>query len=451
MKAFHYLPNTDDDRREMLEKIGVKSIDELLARAVPEELMIKGELNLPEGMSDVEVSQILERLAAKNTAATMKNFAGGGAYDMYVPAAVDEISSRPEFYTAYTPYQPEVSQGTLTAIFEFQTMITGLTGMDIANASMYDGASAAAEAVVLAIHRTGRKRIVYSKGLNPLYLEVIKTYTHGFGVQLVELPLDNGKTRKEELSKIIDDETACFIIQNPNFFGVVEDCSGIADIVHSRGALFIVCIADPMSLGMLKPPGEYGADVVAGEGQQFGNYLYYGGPYLGFFAARRDFLRQMPGRIIGMTKDVEGRRGFVMTFQTREQHIRRARATSNICTNQQLCALRATVYLALLGEHGFKYLSKLLFDRAHYLAEKLSEIEGVSLLYDAPFYREFAVKLPKNAEEVVHKACEKGVMPGIALGKIIDGMENVLLVASSDKYGKKDMDEMVEVMNSMLA
>jgi len=267
----------------------------------------------------------------------------------------------------------------------------------------------------------------------------------------VELPLDNGKTRKEELSKIIDDETACFVIQNPNFFGVVEDCSGIADIVHSRGALFIVCIADPMSLGMLKPPGEYGADVVAGEGQQFGNYLYYGGPYLGFFAARRDFLRQMPGRIIGMTKDVEGRRGFVMTFQTREQHIRRAKATSNICTNQQLCALRATIYLALLGEHGFKYLSKLLFDRAHYLAEKLSEIEGVSLLYDAPFYREFAVKLPKNAEEVVHKACEKGVMPGIALGKIIDGMENVLLVASSDKYGKKDMDEMVEVMNSVLA
>ncbi|MCD6418166.1 aminomethyl-transferring glycine dehydrogenase subunit GcvPA [bacterium] len=450
MQNFSHLPNTEADRRKMLEKIGVGSLEELLNNAVPSEIQFAGKLPIPDGLSDVDVQKLLEKLASMNAGSGMKDFIGGGAYDMYVPAAVDEISGRPEFYTAYTPYQPEVSQGTLTAIFEFQSMICGLTGMDVANASMYDGASATAEAAVLAIHKTGRKRILYSQGLNPLYLEVVRTYLHGFDAELVPVPIKDGITDVDALKKLADENTACFILQNPNFFGIVEDGTQFDEIIHSSGGLYVVVVADPTSLGILRPPGEYNADVVAGEGQQFGNYLYFGGPYLGFFAAKKEFVRSMPGRIIGATKDVDGRRGFVMVFQTREQHIRRARATSNICTNQQLCALRATVYLALLGAQGFYAISKLLFNRAHYLADKLTEIDGVELLFDAPFFREFAIKLPQKADEIIDEMSQVGILAGLNVGKLIPSMDDVLLVAVSDKYGKNDMDEFVVAMRNAL-
>ncbi len=445
-----YLPLTDADRERILRRLGLGSIEELIDKAVPEEIQYKGKLPMPDGYPAVEVEKILRKLAEENTASEMKNFAGGGAYQMYVPPVVDEISSRPEFYTAYTPYQPEVSQGTLTAIFEFQSMITALTGMEIANASMYDGASATAESAILSIHQTRRKKILYSQGLNPLYLEVLRTYLHGFDAELVPVPLERGMTDPAALANLVDDQTACFILQNPNFFGVVEDGFKFADLVHEKGALFVVVVADPMSLGILTPPGDYGADVVVGEAQQFGNYLYFGGPYVGFFAARRQFLRSMPGRIIGMTKDVEGKRGFVMVFQTREQHIRRARATSNICSNQQLCALRSAIYLALVGEKGLTALAKLLYDRAHYLADKLAEIDGVSLMYEAPFFREFAVKLPVEASKVVEALSREGIIPGIDLGRFYSPMRDVLLVASSDLYGKNDMDELVEMIREII-
>lgn len=444
MVDFPYLPQTDEDRRNMLEKIGVQTIDELIDNAIPRDIQFDGKLPISDGLSDIEVEKILGSLASENRAAKMKNFIGGGAYNMYVPAPVDEIVSRPEFYTAYTPYQPEVSQGTLTAIFEFQTMMTALTAMDISNASMYDGASATAEAAILAMHSTKRKRVIYSQGLNPLYVEVLRTYIHGFDVELVPLPLSGGSVDISALEKLVDENTACVIIQNPNFFGVVEDGGAFADIIHSKGAVYIVSIPDPMSLGIITPPGDYGADVAVGEAQQFGNYVSYGGPYIGFFTAKKEFLRSMPGRIIGMTQDVDGKRGFVMVFQTREQHIRRARATSNICTNQQLCALRATVYLALLGARGFSAISKLLFDRAHYLAERLAEIDGISLLFDAPFFREFAVKIPGEASEVVETLARKNIIPGLNLGRFYPSMKDVLLLASSDLYGKDDIDELVD-------
>ncbi len=449
MSDFPYMPQSDAERQEMLSRIGVRSIDELLDKAMGGVPRCNA-LPIPKGLSELEVEPILEGLSAENPAASMKVFAGAGAYDMYVPAVVDEISARPEFYTAYTPYQAEASQGTLTAIFEFQSIIAGLLRMDIANASMYDGASATAEAAVLAIHHTRRRKVLYSQALHPLYVEVIRTYLQGFGVEFVPVPILGGTTDVEALRRLVDENTACFILQNPNFFGIVEDGPAFADVVHAVGALYVVCVADPMSLGVLAPPGDYGADVVAGEGQQFGNYLSFGGPYLGFFAARSQFLRAMPGRIVGMTKDVEGRRGFVMVFQTREQHIRRARATSNICTNQQLCALRATVYLALLGKDGFRRLSKLLFDRAHYLAQRLSQIDGVSLLFQKPFFREFAIKLPKRAGVLVEELVRRGIIPGVDVGRLIPAMDDVLLVAASDKYDKSDMDELCDALAEAL-
>ncbi len=441
---FPYLPLTEKDRREMLERIGVSSIDELLAKAVPPDIQFTGKLPIPDGLSEVEVEKILTEISSQNPGASMKKFIGGGSYDMYVPAVVDEISGRPEFYTAYTPYQPEVSQGTLTAVFEYQSMMTALTGMEVSNASMYDGASAAAEAAILSIHKTKRKRVLYSQALNPLYLNVLRTYLQGFEVELVPVPMSGGQTDHEALAKMVDDNAACFILQNPNFFGVIEDGAKFGDSVHAAGALFIVVVADPFSLGILTPPGEYDADVVVGEAQQFGNYVSYGGPYLGFFTARKQFIRTMPGRIVGLTKDVDDKRGFVMIFQTREQHIRRARATSNICTNQQLCALRATVYLALLGAKGFAAMSNLLFNRAHYLAGQLTEIEGISLLFDAPFFREFAIRLPGKASLFVESFARKNILPGLDVGKFIPSMEDVLLVAVSDKYSKADMDEFIQ-------
>ncbi|MCD6594723.1 aminomethyl-transferring glycine dehydrogenase subunit GcvPA [bacterium] len=446
MADFPYLPQTDENRRDMLKRIGVDSIDELIDDAIPKEIQFDAKLPLPDGLSDIEIERIIASLADKNRAAKMKNFIGGGAYEMYVPATVDEIAGRPEFYTAYTPYQPEVSQGTLTAVFEFQSMMATLTGMKVANASMYDGASATAEAAILALHSTKRKRVIYSQGLNPLYLEVLRTYIHSFDVELVPVPSSSGTTDVSALEKLVDENTACVIVQNPNFFGIVEDGKQFADIIHSVGAIYIVAIPDPMSLGIIAPPGDYDADVAVGEAQQFGNYISYGGPYIGFMTAKKELIRSMPGRIIGMTKDVDGKRGFVMVFQTREQHIRRARATSNICTNQQLCALRATVYLALLGAKGFSTLSKLLFDRAHYLAEKLTEISGISLLFDAPFFREFAIKIPGKASDVVETFARKNILPGINVGKFYSAMEDVLLISSSDLYAKDDIDELVESM-----
>ncbi len=443
MHSFPYLPLSETDRKEMLDKLGFSSFQELIDRAVPKDVHCCGLLPIPEGISEIEAEAHMAQLAAKNRASAFVTFAGAGAYDMYVPASIDELSNRPEFYTAYTPYQPEVSQGTLTAIFQFQSMMTRLTGMEVCNASMYDGASAAAEAAILSIHQTGRKKILYSEGLNPFYIDVIRTYLHGFDVELVPVPLKNGCTDAQTLENLIDENTACFMLQNPNFFGIVENGFAYADVIHAKGALFVTVVADALSFGKIVPPGEYGADVCAGEAQQFGNYISFGGPYIGFLAAKKQFIRAMPGRIIGMTKDIEGKRAFTMIFQTREQHIRRAKATSNICSNQQLCGLRASIYLALVGKHGLEKLSNLVCDRAHYAADKLCAIKGVKLLFDAPFYREFAIQLPCNANRVVELCCEDGVLAGVPVGRYIKGFENILLVALSDKTDSAAIDMLV--------
>lgn len=453
MPSFPYLPNSETDRKKMLSRIGVNSVEELIDKAVPKELQYKGSLPIPPSMDEVFVQRLLTEIAEKNDGAKLKCFAGGGAYAMFVPAAVDEISARPEFYTAYTPYQPEVSQGTLTAIFEFQSMITALTGMDVANASMYDGASATAEAIIMALHHNeGRKDILFSQAVNPLYLEVIKTYLSGFDVNFIQIPIRDGRTDIFYLDKLLSTHSSpvCLLVQNPNFYGVIENMENFAERIHKAGGLFVVAVVDPTSLGILEPPGKYGADIVSGEAQQFGNYLNFGGPYLGFLASKSEFIRKMPGRIVGMTSDVEGHRGFVMVFQTREQHIKRAKATSNICTNQQWCALRATIYLSLLGEEGFRKNSMLLFNRAHYFANELGKIPNVSIMFKSPFYREFAVKLPKKASDVIEIMAQRGILAGVDLGRFVPAMEDVMLVSASDIYGKSDIDEYTQILKDIL-
>jgi glycine dehydrogenase subunit 1 len=432
-----FVPHSDRERQEMLRDIGVNSFEELL-QGIPESLQLKKPLNLPEALSEFETVKMMGELAAKNhTTAEFSNYMGAGAYDHFIPAIVGHLLDRSEFKTAYTPYQAEVSQGTLQGIYEFQSLICRLTGMDVANASMYDGGSATAEAALLALSVTNRRKIVVSSLMHPHYVDCIRIYLGGEDIEVVKVRHDDGIIDVDDLKTRIKD-AACFVMQNPNFYGIIEPTDRIPQIVKEAGALLIVA-ANPVSLAHLKTPGEFGADVCVGEGQPLGNSLNFGGPYFGFFATKKAFVRQLPGRLTAMTKDKNGKRGFCLTLQTREQHIRRDKATSNICTNQALCALAGTIYLATLGKQGLKEVSQLCFNKAHYLKDQLCSIPGVRLAHDRPFFMEFALKLPQPALKVFDRLIEKKIFAGVPTSRFV-WEDDCLIVCATEKRTKSEID-----------
>lgn len=441
-----YLPNTDNDRTEMLKAIGASSVDDLFSD-IPTQLREKAQMNLPPALSEPELMSHIYSLAAQNLhfgdPSSLIPFIGAGIYDHYIPPAVKHIISRNEFYTSYTPYQAEASQGTLQATFEYQSLICDLTGMEVCNASLYDGASALAEAVLMAFSINGRRKVILPKTLHPYWQQVVRTYSAGVKVEFVEAPYlsDLGVTDPEFVQTHCDDETSCVVVQHPNFFGCLEYVSEIEKAAHKVGALFIVAF-DPISLGVLKPPGEYNADIAVAEGQCLGLPPSFGGPLLGVFTCKREFIRKMPGRLVGETVDAKEQRGFVLTLQVREQHIRRERATSNICTNQGLCAIAAAVYLALMGKQGIRQVAELCTQKAHYLAEQLKR-SGINLIFKAPFFKEFAVRLPVDPQTVNKALLGKGFLGGLALKRYYPELTNGWLLAVTEKRTKEEMDAFV--------
>jgi glycine dehydrogenase subunit 1 len=445
-----YTSATDRDRSEMLDAIGVGSIDELF-EDIPESLRLGRPLELPDGMPETEVYDRLSGLASRNVHAEAEtSFLGAGMYDHYVPAIVDAITGRSEFLTPYTPYQPEISQGGLQVMFEFQTAMSELTGLPVSNAALYEGPSAVASAAYLAIGATGRRKLVASRGVHPHSRESLETYGAGYGSELVEVGLGDGVTDAAALAEAIDDETAAVFLQQPNFLGAVEDIEALGAVAKERGALVIVA-CDPIALSILRPPGECGADIAVGEGQPLGNRLDYGGPSFGFFCATEEHIRRMPGRIAGETTDVDGRRGFVLTLQTREQHIRREKATHNICTAQALNALGGMIHLAWLGKRGFVELGELLVRRTAYARERLAEVEGVELLHDAPVVREFALRVDAPVRQVLDRLAEQGIGAGYPLGRDYPEHEDGLLVAITERRSRADIDRFAELLGAAVA
>ncbi len=440
-----FIPHSETDRREMLDRIGVSDVRDLYDD-VPEELILEGDLDIPEALSEWEAVRELNRLAGENR--SLVCFAGAGQYDHHVPAAVDHLIRRSEFYTAYTPYQPEVSQGTLQVIYEFQTMVCELTGMDVANASMYDGPSAAAEAAVMSRAVTRRGRVLAARTVHPHYRKVTDTYLRGLGgeFELVQAGPD-GLVDLEALSTALNEDTACFLVQYPNFFGCIEELEPITEVVHEAGALLVVA-ADAVALVLLRSPGELGADIVVAEGQPFGNAPSFGGPVVGLFAARQKLVRKMPGRIVGATVDTEDRRGYVLTLQTREQQIRRAKATSNICTNQGLNALAATIHLSLLGREGLRDVAESSVQNAHYAWRKLQNVDGVTPLFpDTPFAREFAVATRENSRSILERGFEAGILAGVSLSRFASlEAPDGLLLAFTEKRSREEIDRLVDVL-----
>ena len=442
----NFLPHTESDKREMLNVIGLKSTDDLF-KDIPLNLRPKS-FDLPQGKSEFEVVKYLKTLAARN-ATHLTNFVGGGFYDHYIPAAVDALSSKPEFYTAYTPYQPECSQGWLQAIYEYQTIISELTGLDVSNASLYDGGTALYEALMMAVRLTGRKKIIVDSGVSLIYRTMLYTYTSNLSIEFIETPVVHGQSCREDIYRNLDDKTAAVIVQNPNFFGAVDDFSDIVEAAHKKGALAIASVY-PVSLGILKSPGEMGFDIATGEGQSLGIPLSFGGPYLGFIAVKKEHLRQMPGRIVGETVDKDGKRGFVLTLQAREQHIRRERATSNICSNEALCALRALIYTSLLGKAGFQELAKLNYQKAEFAKERLEKVPGVKVKRSSPTFNEFTLELSKNADKVVSQMIAKGFACGFPLGRFYKGLDNYLLVAVTEKRTKEEIINFAKSLEAAL-
>jgi len=435
MNNAHYCPNTPEEIREMLAAIGVASVDDLFA-PIPAGLRASS-FDLPEGMSEFELFQRMQSLAAQN-AQGMTNFIGGGYYDHVIPAVVDHLSGRAEFYTAYTPYQPECAQGTLQALFEYQTAICRLTGMEVSNASLYDGTTALAEAAMMALRVTNRNRIVMDGGVSPFARQVVRTYLANLDVEIVEVAPQQGGTDRAALLTVLNEQTAAVLVQNPNFFGTLDDLTGLADAAHAKGALLVASVY-PISLGMVRSPGAMGSDIVVGDGQSLGNPLSFGGPSFGFIATTKKYIRNMPGRIIGETVDKEGRRGFVLTLQAREQHIKRHKATSNICSNQSLCALRGLIFLSSVGKQGFAELAMLNHDKAEYAKGVLAGIKGVSIVNGRPTFNEFTLSLPKSADEVVGKLLTSHVAAGVPLGAYYPGMENCLVVTVTEKRTKDEI------------
>ncbi|SJZ49772.1 glycine dehydrogenase (decarboxylating) alpha subunit [Trichlorobacter thiogenes] len=446
MNTSHYCPHTPEEIQEMLAAIGVSSVEELFA-PIPAALRCST-FNLPVGMSEFETYAKLQAVAADNSQ-NLSLFIGGGFYDHIIPAAVDHLSGRAEFYTAYTPYQPECSQGTLQALFEYQTAICRLTGLDVSNASLYDGATGLAEAALMAMRATNRTKVVVDGCVSPIARKVLATYLSNQDAELVELPPLDGLLNREELAKQLDANTAAVLVQYPNVFGAVEDFSGLADQAHAAGALLVTAVY-PVALGILKSPGDLGADIAVGDGQSLGNPLSFGGPSFGFIAAKKSHIRNMPGRIVGETVDKNGKRGFVLTLQAREQHIKRHKATSNICSNQSLCALRGLIFLAAIGKQGLADLARLNRDKAEYAKARLAELPGVAVLQTAPTFNEFTISLPKPAEAVVAALLDKGIAAGMPLGQFYVGSENMLVVTVTEKRSKKEIDQLVKALEVAL-
>ncbi|MEZ5896848.1 MAG: aminomethyl-transferring glycine dehydrogenase subunit GcvPA [Parvularculaceae bacterium] len=445
-----YLPHSPTDRRSMLDAIGIDNIDKLYAD-VPASAL-NAPINLPQHKSEIEVERVLGALSRKNRAASDGAFfVGCGAYKHHVPATVDHIIQRSEFLTSYTPYQPEIAQGTLQYLFEFQTQVAALTGMDVANASMYDGSTACAEAALMARRVTKRGKVILSGALHPHYAAVTRTNSELLGDTVVQMPID--PTASEDLSKTIDDETSCVIVQNPDTFGNLRDLSEIAKAAHAKGALLVAVVTEVMSLGALKSPGEMGADIVVGEGQSIGNSLNFGGPYVGLFATREKLIRQMPGRLCGVTTDVDGRRGFVLTLSTREQHIRRDKATSNICTNSGLCALAFSIHMTLMGEVGLRRIAALNHQAACETADAISTIEGVELVTPS-FFNEFTLRLPRDATDVVNELAAMGVIagvPGERLWPSEPAAKNLLIVAATECVIREDIEAFATALREVVA
>jgi glycine dehydrogenase subunit 1 len=443
-----YIPHTDSDRAAMLAEIGVETVGDLFLD-VPESVRYP-ELKLLPPLSEMEILAELRSISEEN--ADLDHYAcflGAGAYNHFVPSVVGHVVGRSEFYTAYTPYQPEISQGTLQAIFEYQSMVCALTGMEVANASHYDGATSLAEAALMAVNvaRGKRRKIIVSPTVHPEYRATLRTYTPGsdLTISILQYPIPNTQ---------FDDDTACLIIQNPDFFGQLlstdseNGLSGLADAVHEAGALLVVTV-DPISLGLFTPPGEYGADIVVGEGQPLGNPLNFGGPYLGLFACREEYMRKMPGRLVGETVDTEGRRGFVLTLSAREQHIRRERATSNICSNEALCALAAGTYLAAMGKSGLRKVAELCYHKAHYAARQIAALPGFDLVGDRPFFKEFVVRCPRPPAEINEALLEQGIIGGYDLGRDYPHLENHMLLCVTEMNTKAEIDHLVEALEEV--
>lgn len=439
-----YLPHTSVEEKAMLESIGLTSTDELF-RDIPEKLRLKRELDLPPGLAEKTTWDKVYKLAAVNRNANQYvSFLGAGAYQHYQPKAVGHIISRSEFYTAYTPYQPEISQGTLQAIFEYQTMICELTGMDVANASLYDGASAVAEGALITVETTRRKKLLVSSLVHPEYREALETYLQGRGVEIELIPHSAGLTNKEELSNLLTDNVAGIIMQNPNFLGTVEDLGYFADQAHNQGALLVACV-DPSSLGVLESPGFLGADIAVGEGQGLGLHLSFGGPYLGFMAVKEKNLRRIPGRIVGQTVDRLGREGFVLTLQAREQHIRREKASSNICSNQALCALAATVYLSLLGPQGLREVGEQCLAKSSYAKELLCKLPGVKLAFSSPTFQEFVVKTEEEPARINKRLWNAGILGGLDLGRFYPELQQHILLCVTEIRSRAEIENLARV------
>ncbi len=427
----------------MLKTIGVSAVEELFAD-IPASLVLDAPLRLEPALTELALTDYFETLAKKNTA-VRSSFLGAGCYRHFIPAAVDAVVSRSEFYTSYTPYQPEVSQGNLQAMFEYQTMICELTGMHTVNASLYDGATALAEAALMSVRITGKTEVVLSAGVHPQYREVVRTYCRAAGIDVKEAGLTHGLTAQVSVEALVTENTACVLVQNPNFFGLIEDLAVLSGQAHSMNALCVACVVEPTSLGLLKPPGDFDVDITAAEGQSLGNTQSFGGPHLGIIGCKEEYIRRLPGRLVGMTTDTKGRRGFVLTLQAREQHIRRQSATSNICSNQALCALAAAVYLATVGFKGLRRAALLCTSHAAYLYKGLLSLPGFGKAFDAPFYNEFAVRC-RDTNTVRRKLERAGILGGLPLGDYYPELENCLLFCATECNSKGEIDFMLEVL-----
>jgi glycine dehydrogenase subunit 1 len=445
-----YIANTPDDVRVMLGAIGLDSLDQLFDM-IPPEYRLQRPLAIPEALCELELTRQVGELLSRNVGADQRPcFLGGGSYDHFIPAVVDSLAARGEFFTAYTPYQAEASQGTLQATFEYQTLITQLTGLDVSNASLYDGGSAVAEAVLMALSVTRRLgRVVIAGAVHPEYRQVLKTYLANLEPELVTVPAPGGRVDPGALAGAVTDDTAAVVLQYPNFFGQLQDVEELVAVAHRKGALAVVSV-DPISLGLLRRPGAYGADIVIAEGQSLGNPMGFGGPYLGIMACREEYVRKMPGRIVGQTTDRHGQRCWVLTLQTREQHIRREKATSNICTNQGLLALRASIYLAALGPGGLRQAAELSTRKAHYAAEQLARVPGLALPFDGPFFKEFVIRSKQDPARVLAEVGRLGFHGGIALGRWYPELSDCILVAVTEKRTRAEIDELARAYGQAL-
>ncbi|MBK7394454.1 MAG: aminomethyl-transferring glycine dehydrogenase subunit GcvPA [Chloracidobacterium sp.] len=436
-----YIPNSPEERDEMLAVVGLKNAEELF-RSIPKEVQLGRPLNVTDPLAESEVIAAMETMAAKNTATTKPSFLGAGVYSHFSPTVVDHLIQRSEFFTSYTPYQPEIAQGTLQYIFEFQTLVCQLTGMEVANASMYDGSTAMAEAYLMAQRVTRREKIVVAKSVHPEYREVATTYDQHGDSEIVEIGFDEATGRVIGL-EALDDKTAALVVQSPNFFGCIEDLKTLADAAHAVGALFVVVVTEAISFGLLKTPGECGADIVVGEGQSWGVPMSFGGPHVGLFATQEKFVRQMPGRLCGVAYDKNGNRGFVLTLSTREQHIRREKATSNICTNQGLIALAATIYMETMGKKGLQEVAMQNAQKAAYAKDQIAAIDGYETAFSSPTFNEFVVRGPRPATEILESVREKGIIGGLALSKYYGGHDNDFLVCVTETNSREQIDKLV--------